>query len=184
MDIEESSNGISIMDLGLNEYRLDLMEYMKHDGAIETKPRGLHALVPATKELPAGVIFVLKNIQDSVNIDGRNQIHPFYLVYLKTDGTVVCDYLHPKQLLGDLRLLCKGRTEPLQELCARFNRETQDGRDMKAVSKLLGQAIDSILQVKEESDIDSLFTPGGTTALKSQVSGLGDFELICFLVVK
>ena len=184
VDIEESSNGISIMDLGLNEYRLDLMEYMKHDGAIETKPRGLHALVPATEELPAGVIFVLKNIQDSVNIDGRNQIHPFYLVYLRTDGSVVCDYLHPKQLLGNLRLLCKGRKEPLQELCARFNRETQDGRDMKAVSKLLGQAIDSILQVKEESDIDSLFTPGGTTALKSQVSGLGDFELICFLVVK
>ena len=49
---------------------------------------------------------------------------------------------------------------------------------------LLNDAINSIIDVKEESDIDSLFTGGGTTALLSQVNGLDDFELICFLVVK
>lgn len=66
----------------------------------------------------------------------------------------------------------------------RFNRETDDGKDMAEMSELLSEAIDSIIDVKEESDIDSLFKRGGTTALLSQVSGLDDFELICFLVVK
>ena len=79
VDIEDMSDGISIMDLGLNEFRLDLLDYMKHNGDIDKKPRGLHAVVPATEELPEGVIFVLKNINNSVNVDNRNRIHPFYM---------------------------------------------------------------------------------------------------------
>lgn len=55
---------------------------------------------------------------------------------------------------------------------------------MSEVSELLSDAINSIVAVKEESDIDSLFKSGGTSALLNTVSGLDDFELICFLVVK
>ena len=151
---------------------------------MDKKPRGLHAVVSATEELPEGVIFVLKNINNSVNVDNRNRIHPFYMVYIATDGEIICDYLNPKKLLDDVRLLCRGKNKPISEVYERFNRETDDGRNMADMSELLSEAINSIIDVKEESDIDSLFSSGGTSALMSVVSGLDDFELICFLVVK
>lgn len=183
VDIEDMSTGISIMDLGLNEFRLDLLEYIKtHD--LSTKPKGLHAVVSATEENPEGVIFVLRNINNSINIDNRNRIHPFYMVYIGVDGDIVCDYLNPKKLLDTVRLLCRGKSEPILTLCEKFNKETDDGRNMEEVSQLLSDAVNSIIDVKEESDIDSLFSTGGTSALMSQISGLDDFELICFLVVK
>ena len=184
VDIEEMSNGISIMDLGLNEFRMDLLDYMKTNPDIEKAPHGLHAVVPAGADMPSGVIFILRNINNSVNIDNRNRIHPFYMVYISTEGEIICNYLDPKKLLDDIRFLCKGKAEPLFNLCRQFNAETNDGKNMKAVSQLLTEAIESIIDVKEDKDLDSLFKTGGTTALLSQVSGLDDFELICFLVVR
>jgi SNF2 family DNA or RNA helicase len=184
VDIEDMSSGISIMDLGLNEFRLDLLEYVKNHGDLDRKPKGLHAVVPATEDLPEGVIFVLKNINKNVNIDNRNRIHPFYMVYIGMDGEVICDYLNSKKMLDDIRLLCRGKKEPIKEMCQRFNKETKDGRDMSEMSQLLSEAISSIIDCKEESDIDSLFSAGGTTALMSEISGLDDFELVCFLVIK
>ena len=184
VDIEDMSTGISIMDLGLNEFRLDLLDYIKTHEDLEKKPKGLHAVVSATEENPEGVIFVLKNINNSINIDNQNRIHPFYMVYIGTRGEVICDYLNPKKLLDTVRLLCRGKSEPIWNLCERFNKETDDGRNMEDVSQLLSDAINSIIDVKEESDIDSLFSAGGTSALMSEISGLDNFELICFLVVK
>ena len=184
VDIEDMSTGISIMDLGLNEFRLDLLEYIKIHGDMDTKPKGLHAVVQSSEELPQGVIFVLKNVNNSVNIDNQNRIHPFYMVYIGMEGDIICDYLNPKQLLDDIRLLCRGKREPIVELCQKFNEETNDGKDMQELSNLLRETIHSIIDTKEASDIDSLFTSGGTSALISVVSGLDDFELISFLVVK
>ena len=184
VDIEEMSGGISIMDLGLNEFRLDLLEYIKICRDIDKAPFGMHAVAQASAETPPGVIFVLKNRSDSVNIDRQNRLHPFYMVYISNNGEVICDHLSPKAMLDKMRFLCKGKTEPFKELCSEFNRETRDGRNMKAVSDLLSKAISSIIEVKEESDIDSLFRPGGTSVLMSEIKGLDDFELICFLAVK
>lgn len=184
VDIEEMSGGISIMDLGLNEFRLDLLEYVKTHDDLKRKPFGLHAVVPAGEELPEGVIFVLKNRNSSMNIDNQNRIHPFYMVYIGTDGEIICDYLSPKKLLDTMRLSCRGKSEPVKAVYQKFNEETRDGKDMEEVSSLLSDAIASIIDTKEESDIDSLFKAGGTSALMSAVSGLDDFELICFLVVK
>ncbi len=184
VDIEDMSTGISIMDLGLNEFRLDLLEYIKTHDDLDKKPKGLHAVVSADAENPAGIIFVLRNVNNSVNVDNRNRIHPFYMTYIGMEGEVICDYLNPKKLLDTVRLLCRGKKEPLLSLCHEFNERTDDGRDMKDVSELLNGAIRSIIDVKEENDIDSLFSPGGTSALMSEIKGLDDFELVCFLVVK
>lgn len=184
VDIEEMSTGISIMDLGLNEFRLDLLEYMKHNHDVETAPNGMHAVVPKCEDTPEGVIFVMKNINNSVNIDDRNRVHPFYMVYISEDGEIICDYLNRKKMLDTIRLLCRGKDKPIISLCKKFNDETRDGRDMADISELLSEAINSIIDVKEENDIDSLFKSGGTSALLSAVSGLDDFELICFLVVR
>ena len=184
VDIEEMSTGISIMDLGLNEFRLDLLEYIKHHEDLSTKPKGLHTVVPADDNNPQGAIFVLRNINNSVNVDNRNRIHPFYMVYIGTDGEILCDYLNPKKLLDTVRLLCLGRSAPIMELCNAFNAETDDGRKMGKMSELLSGAIDSIIDVKEESDIDSFLGGSQISFLADEIKGLDDFELICFLVIR
>ncbi len=184
VDVEDMTGGISIMDLGLNEFRLDLLDYIKKAPGLDKTPHGLHAVVAAGEDNPAGVIFILKNLNNSVNIDHQNRLHPFYMVYLSNEGDVICDHLSPKELLDRIRYLCKNQDVPDKELCRSFNAETKDGKKMDRYSRLLQDAIGSIIQVKEEKDIDSLFQSGGTTALLSQVTGLDDFELICFLVVR
>lgn len=184
VDIEDMTSGISIMDLGLNEFRLDLLEYVKQNLDIENTPYGLHAIVESNRECPSGVIFVLHNVNNKINIDNRNRIHPFYMLYISDTGNVVCNHLSPKDTLDKMRYLCKGITQPYKSLCKIFNEETKDGEDMSKYSQLLSEAIASIVDIKEKKDIDSLFSSGGTTALISDITGLDDFELICFLVIK
>lgn len=184
VDIEEMSSGISIMDLGLNEFRLDLLDYVKGHENLDKTPFGLHAVVPTREDCPPGAVFVLRNINGGVNIGDRNRLHPFYLAHISDDGEVICDHLSPKEMLDHLRYLCKGKTEPIEELCHEFNRETKDGKNMRRYSELLQRSIRSIIDVKEESDIDSLFKSGGTSALNATMKGLDDFELICFFAVR
>ena len=181
VDLEEMTGGVSLTDLGLNEFRLDLLDYIKTHGDLDKKPFGLHAIA-TSDDSPAGIIFVLKN--RVVKTDNLNRLHPFYMIFVGADGAVVIDYREPKKLLDAMRSLCRGRDEPIADLCRAFNVETDDGRDMSSISKLLNAAIDSIIDAKAESDIDSLFRAGGTTALTSTIAGLDDFELICFLVVR
>jgi hypothetical protein len=131
-----------------------------------------------------GVVFVLKNINNEVNIDKTNPLHPFYLVYIKSDGSILSNHLNVKNTLDILRTLCKGKNEPIKEVYEIFNDETDDGKNMSKYSGLLNKSIESVLNVKDESDVDSLFTAGGTTALMNNIKGLEDFELLTFVVVK
>ena len=184
VDIEDMNSGINIMDLGLNEFRLDLLSYIKDNPDIENSPFGLHAVVKADDDLKSGVIYILKNVSNEINIDNQNRLHPFYMVYITNDGDIICNHLQPKKLLDLMRKLGKNNSEPDMELCTLFNQETQDGKNMSKYSKLLEDAISSIIDVKEESDFESLFSAGESSYMKNTISGLDDFELICFLVVK
>ncbi|HHU83561.1 MAG TPA: DEAD/DEAH box helicase family protein [Clostridiales bacterium] len=184
VDIEEMTTGISIMDLGLNEFRLDLLEYVKNNPDIDKTPYGLHSVAPASEDTPVGVIYVLKNRFNSVNIDNQNRLHPFYMVYITKDREVICDHLSPKQMLDKMRFLCKGKTEAIPELYREFNKATQDGKNMSVYSSLLGDAIASIIKVKNESDIDNFLGGGHVSFIDNAIKGLDDFELICFLVVR
>lgn len=180
VDLENMSGGISIMDLGLNEFRLDLLSYIKNNNKIEKIPYGIHAVVKG--DIP-GIIFILKNINEEINIKNQNRFHPFYLVYMDMEGNVITNHLQVKETLNILRSLSKGQIKPIKKLTDRFNRKTKDGSDMRKISKLLEDSINSIISKKEESDILSFFTSGETTFLSKGFSGLDDFELICFLVV-
>ena len=184
VDIEDMDTGINIMDLGLNEFRLDLLTYIKQHPDVEHAPFGMNAVVGATDLAKPGVIYILKNRNVGVNIDKMNLLHPFYMVYIADDGTVICDHLQPKKLLDVMRHVCKGQDKPDKARCSIINKETCDGRKMQHYSDLLAKAIDSIITVKEESDIDSLFSVGETTALLGEVKGLDDFELITFLIIR
>ncbi len=184
VDIEEMSSGISIMDLGLNEFRLDLLEYIKEHPEVERAPHGMNAVVAAAEDYPKGVIYVLRNIRNEVNINSQNRLHPFYMVYLSEDGEVVVDHLSPKEMLDSFRFLCKGKREPDRKLCAAFNKETEDGRKMNKYSALLGDAIASIIDRKDESDMDSFLSGKQMSFLSETIGGLDDFELISFLVIR
>ena len=184
VDIEDMSSGISIMDLGLNEFRLDLLDYIKRNGDVEAAPHGMHAVVAASELAPPGVIFVLKNLNAKVNIEGQNRLHPFYMVYIGEDGEVLCDHLSPKGMLDRMRRICKDQLEPDRMLCRAFNEETNDGRDMSDYSELLSEAIESIIHVQDESEMDSFLKGRQMSFLSNVISGLEDFELICFLVIK
>ena len=144
----------------------------------------MHSVARATEDTPPGVIYVLKNRTNSVNIDNQNRLHPFYMVYIGDDGTVICDHLSAKDMLDKMRYLCKGHKEAIPELYRPFNRETKDGSNMRKYSKLLGDSIASIVQVKETSDIDSFLGGTQVSFLSNQIKGLDDFELICFLAVR
>lgn len=184
VDIEDMDTGVNIMDLGLNEFRLDLLANLKEHPNMDLTPFGMSAVVNSSELVEPGVMYVLKNKNNGVNIDRSNLLHPFYMVYLSHTGTVICDHLSPKKLLDKMRYACKDKTEPDKALCKQFNKETRDGKNMRHYSDLLQSAIESIITVKEESDIDSLFSVGETSALTYNIKGLDDFELICFLVIK
>ena len=184
VDIEDMGTGISIMDLGLNEFRLDLLEYIKTHGELDKTPFGLHAVVPASEECPPGVIYVLKNCTDNINIDRKNLLHPFYAVYIGEDGEIICNHLAPKKLLDKLRFTCRGQDKPLTDVCSDFNKATNDGRSMGIYSQLLEDAIASIINVKDADDVDSFLSGEEISFFDNSIKGLDDFELICFLVVR
>ena len=181
VDLEEVSGGVSITDLGLNDFRMDLVAYYQANPDIDRVPAGIDAVVEGDHP---GIIFVLRNVNQQLDEKTRNQIHPFYLIYVADDGEILHGYLEPKETLDTMRRLCRGKAEPDAQLCRAYNKETKNGRDMRAASQLLRCAIESTVDQKAEADIDSFFTEGTTSFLENDVAGLDDFELICFLVVK
>ena len=181
VDLEDVDGGVSITDLGLNDLRSDLAEYYKAHPEIECTPSGVNAVVYGDKP---GIVFVLRNMSQSLELSTKNQIHPFYVVHVGDDGEIVQGCLMPKQTLDYMRQICKGKAVPDDALCKTYNKETKNGRDMRREAKLLREAVASIVAGKEESDVDSFFGSGTTGFLENDIEGLDDFELICFLVVR
>ena len=185
VDLEDMNTGVSITDLGLNDYRMDLVEYINHNGNLDYVSNGMHSVVLSDKEngVEKGTIFILKNINANVNIESTNHLHPFYIVYIKENGEILSNHLNVKNTLDLIRYVSKEKKEPIKDAYSKFNEMTNDGNDMNKYSDLLNKSITSIINVKEESDIDSLFRRGGTTMLKNDISGLDDFELIAFVAI-
>lgn len=185
-ELEDLDGNISITDLGLNDFVMDLSSYIKSHGEPTGATKGLHAVVAADDEkgVEPGVIFVLRNQNNSVNINSQNRLHPYYLVYLKDNGEVKYNHLDVKQTLDILRTTSKGITSPISKLCNAFNKETKDGLKMDKYSSLLKDAVASILQVKEEGDLKSLFKDGSKVLFQQSIQCFDDFELIAFVVVR
>ena len=183
VDIEDMNSWISITDLWLNDFRMDLIEYMNKNWNLKNIPTWLHSVVSSEEWIPKWVIYVLKNIHNEVNINDMNQLHPFYLVYIWEDWEIVSNHLSVKKTLDILRKVSKWKSEPIKEAYKIFNEETNDWNDMKEYSELLNQSISSIISVKEDADKASLFRPWWTSMLKNSIKWLEDFELILFMVV-
>lgn len=184
VDLEDLREGVSITDLGLNDFRIDLSNYIKKYGELKNIPEGLHAITEANEFFESGVVYVLKNVNTAVNIDKMNRLHPYYMVYIKKNGDVKFGHLEGKKTLDVFRMLCKDKKEPLGEVCKSFESETNEYKDMSKYSNLLKKSIGSIMKTEEEKEVLSLFKAGGTAVGKSQIKGIEDFKLISFLVIK
>lgn len=138
----------------------------------------------SSRGIVPGVIYTLKNQNNNVNINRQNRLHPYYLVYIDEKGEIVNNHLEVKEILDSIRIACKDKKDPLYKVCSIFNEETNDGLDMSKYSKLLEKSIESIIQVKEQSDINALFKQGSMVLSGTKIKGLDDFELLAFVVVK
>ncbi|MEA1960693.1 MAG: helicase-related protein [Bacillota bacterium] len=189
MDLEDISGGISITDLTFNDFKIDLMEYMKNSREeLEQTPNGMYAITRPDETLrdviKPGVIFTLKQIKGYEQTKELNSLFPYFMVYIADDREVRYSYLHVKKQLDFYKKLCSGSNVIADDLVKAFNMETNDGRNMKQYSDLLEAAIENIMGKKEELGVASLFSKGGTTLQKSLFSGIEEFEMVSFLIVK
>jgi hypothetical protein len=191
LDLEDVSGGVSITDLTLNDFKMDLVEYMKeHKDKLEKAPQGMYAIADKSQiddeNVVPGVIFTLQQVSFSeVESAESNALHPYYMVYVTEDGQVKVGYTQAKYVLDIYRKLAKGNSEVLTDLVHQFNLETQDATDMSQYSGLLKSAVENIVGAKHEEGIKDIFKLGKTAiAEQSQIEGLDDFELISFLIIK
>jgi SNF2 family DNA or RNA helicase len=186
IDLEDLSTGVSITDLTLNDFRIDLAEWRReHDEGLSATPSGLYAVTTsADEEVPPGVVFCLQDTKElPADAAGDYPLAPFYLVQVGHDGAVVLPYPQAKQILDLLKRQCIGRELPDPGAQQSFDAHTKNGRDMTSVRDLLAIAAESIQGKKEEKSVDSLFAPGGTTGTDSRAGGTNSFEVVAFLVV-
>ncbi len=185
-DLEDVDGSITLTDLGLSDFRMDVVSGIKKYGEPIRVPKGMHAVISENLDrgIKRGVIYILRNTSEDVKTRSKNQLKDCYLVYIQEDSTVILDHLRVKDILDIMRSGCRSIEEPIEDKCKEFNKETKDGYKMQKYSSLLEDAILSIVDAKERDDINSLFSTGGTTALVDDIQGFEDFELISFIVVR
>lgn len=189
LDLEDISGNISITDLTFNDFKIELMEYMRDNREkLDKAPYGMYAITKLDEslkdQLNPGVIFTLKQIQGKQQPKEKNVLAPYYMVYISNEGEVKYSFQHSKKILDFYKKLCSGNKDVLPELIREFNSETDEGSNMEKYSSLLEQAIDSIIGKKEEAGVMSLFSKGGTAFYKGASSSLEEFELVSFLIIK
>lgn len=184
IDLEDVSDAISITDLTFNDFKIDLMEYMKeHRKELDNAPSGIYSIVPA-EEFDPGVIFLLRQIKGIMESKDKNALSPYYLVYITEDEEVKLNYIQSKKILDYYQKACSGKKEVFKDLVDSFDRQTDNGRQMDKYSQLLKESIENIIGKKQETGVRSLFTKGGTSPVKNDIEGLEEFELITFLILK
>lgn len=184
IDLEDVSDAISITDLTFNDFKIELMEYMKeHRKELDNAPFGIYSIVPA-EEFEPGAIFLLRQVKGVKESKDKNALTPYYLVYISEDEEVKLNYIQSKKILDYYQKLCSGKKEVFRNLVESFDRETDNGRQMDKYSQLLKESIENIIGKKQETGVRSLFTKGGTSPVKNNIEGLEEFELISFLILK
>ena len=187
IDLEDLSSGVSIADLTLTDFRIDLADYLRdtaHD--LEMMPPGVYAVTTTTdSDIPPGIIFCLRAEGGAATrpFESGYPLAPHYLVHVGEDGTELLPFAQAKLILDRLKRICLGRDLPDLDACARFDTATRGNEDMREPQRLLATAIASIVGKREERAVASLFTPGGTHAIGNEFAGINDFEVVAFLVV-
>nr|WP_321259088.1 helicase-related protein [uncultured Pseudodesulfovibrio sp.] len=188
VDLEDISGGVSITDMTLNDFKMDLSEYLKANAdSLEKAPTGLYAVTSLDADLQEdglepGVVFCLKNTGKSMD-DEDYALAPHYLAYVTDNGDVRFGYTQAKKVLDVLKKQSMGCTDPDQDAITQMNSQTKNGRDMSHYRSLLEQAVNGIVGKSEEKGVESLFSRGGTNLTKESFQGMDDFEVVSYLIV-
>jgi len=186
IDLEDLSTGVSITDLTLTDFRIDLAEHARSNpDSLESLPLGVCAVVPASDEIPPGIIYCLRAAGESAArvIDPSYPLSPHYLVHVSDEGAIALPFSQVQPCLSRLKRLCFGRDQPDAGACARFDKDTRQGEQMTVAQTLLSRAIASVVGKGEERAVASLFSAGGTHGIQGEFAGSNDFEVEAFLVV-
>ncbi len=186
LNLEDMSNGISITDFAFDDFRVELQRYAQdHPGLLEDSPSGLCAVARIPEELEddvePGILFCLRQNDESRDPKDTNPTFPFYVIYVTNDGSVTASHTQPKNALDIMRAACDGQTEPVLELCKRFNQKTKDGTDMSSVNALLQAAVADITGIQEAKGIESLFSAGEVGS--GAALGFDDYSIVSFVVL-
>ena len=184
-DIEDINGNISITDLSFNDFKMDLVNYMKnHKELLEKAPTGMYAIAKSNiDEAVKGVIFCLKQTNQNIKPSEYNTLNPYFFVYIKDNGEILLNFIQSKKILDIYKKVCSGKNELYPDLIKEFNEETSNAKDMSKFTDFLEKIVENIVGKEEEKGIESLFSFDKTTLSKS-VQNMDDFELISFLVIK
>ena len=185
VDLEDINGGISITDLTFNDFKMDLVNYMKNNKEVlEKAPTGMYAIAKSNiEEAEKGVIFCLKQVNKDIKPSEYNTLNPYFLVYIKDNGEILLNFIQSKKILDIYKKVCIGEKELYSDLIAEFNKETNNAKDMSKFTNFLEKTVENIVGKEEEKGLDSLFS-FGETILNNSVQNMDDFELISFLVIK
>lgn len=202
VDLEDMAGGVSITDLTLNDFRMDLSDYMNRNRpeestksqnlhALEQAPIGLYAAVTLDESLSeeglkSGVIFCLKNIRtgtQAVQVDDNYPLAPYFLVYVSDDAVIELNFTQSKKVLDLLKRQAFNHSDIDERAANYVNDETKQGRNMEHYQHLLAVAVDSIAGKSEEKGVESLFTKGGTVLTATSSQGIEDFAVVSYLIL-
>jgi len=186
IDLEDMDGSISITDMTLNDFRMDLSGFMKDNmDTLERSPAGFYAVVSkGVEELVPGTIFCLKDIHGKVEFDPHYALSPHYIVYVAEDGNIIYNHLQGKKSLDIFKKLSAMNMAVDQAAASCLNDATRNGKDMGAYQFMLKAAIQSVIGKTEEKGVESLFSRGGTSLTQGHFSGIEDFEVISYLIIK
>jgi superfamily II DNA/RNA helicase len=205
LDLEDMDETVSLTDFTLDDFRIELSNFMETNRKrLQDAPFGLYAVVPSPsgsradaagsrnfteseKEIiKPGVVFCLKQKGDSEGNETVNPLNPYFLVYIRNDGTVRFNYAQAKSVLEIFRLLCQGRKSPYEALCALFNSETRNGEQMAVYSGLLKKAADEIVGVFKRRSHQKLTSDRGALLIPKdkQINEMKNFELVTWLIIR
>ncbi|MCX8002612.1 MAG: helicase-related protein [Anoxybacillus mongoliensis] len=191
IDLEDISGNISLTDFTMDDFRMDLLNFMKQNKEmIETAPFGLFSMTTNKNEklrddIHPGVIFCLKQINHFTTTHEQNALHPYYLVYVKENGEVLYNHVHVKKILDLYRSLCHGKNEIENRLYAAFYEETKNGKEMGVYKQLLEQAVEEIVGKIDQHATLNIFSLGNLDQLMTTANtNLQDFEIVSYLIIK
>ena len=205
LDLEDMDETVSLTDFTLDDFRIELLNFLESNRKrLQEAPFGLYAVVPSPsgehadlsdsrqfseseKEIiKPGVVFCLKQKGDSEGNEEVNPLNPYFLVYIRNDGTVRFNYTHAKQILEIYRLMCQGIKFPYEKLCELFNVETNNGEQMDAYTELLKKAVDEVIRIFKKRGNQKLTSDRGGLLIPpaKQLHEMENFELLTWLIVE
>ena len=189
VDMEDLSDGISITDMTLNDFRMDLAEYMKENGdRLKRTELGAYAVTCSDNlfedaGIEPGVLFCLRSEKDKYGADSAYPLAPYYLAFVTDTGEVHLNYTQAKKALDLLKKLSIGRSQSDETAIQWLNEQTKNGSDMTHYQHLLAKAVGAITGQAEEQGVESLFQRGGTALSNATFQGIDDFEVVAYLII-